>query len=141
MAAGDTFKVWFEEIVALVRSNWHRDMTCEELVNLTTGANQLMLHIRRARGISPATFFCLRCQKTERAKDPSITVRAVIIRARCLGLASFEESDALEKKWRAFQHRGNLDGTGQPRKGVEGKDGYLRLVGQTTEGSSLSASP
>lgn len=114
MAAGDGFRVWFDEVVDLLHARWRADLSPEELIELVADANRLVQEIRRKRGIPPAMFFCPRCRRMEQAKEPQLTVRGLIFGTRRFGIISEEEFAALQRRWRSFQRRSALGGQGSP---------------------------
>ena len=115
MAAGDANRVWFEEVVGVLRSRWRPEISCEDLVDLAAHLNVKMLEIRGRLNILPPMLYCPKCQKYERAAAPKIRVRAIILGFGRFCLASEKEVADLEKKWRIHRRRNDLDECGAAR--------------------------
>src|SRR5262249_485337 len=90
MASGDAQKVWFPELIAMVRQagdaavSMVREagdaaMSMEPLLRLRDRLHTTLQTIRDTRQILPAMMWCPHCQARHRAAPPSISVRATIL--------------------------------------------------------------
>ena len=88
MAAGDTHRVWFPEMVEHLRRYWRDDLSIEALLGLRDELDELLGRIRSTRHITNPVFKCPACGHVGHGADPRVSVRATILAsgpARLLG--------------------------------------------------------
>jgi hypothetical protein len=109
MAAGDASRVWFPELVEILRRDWRRSLSMEELIQLRDRLDATLQRIRSKRKIRTPRFRCRNCGQLSHAEPPKVSVRAMILSLRRFGLASADEVQALEKAWASQRRRQKLD--------------------------------
>ena len=109
MAAGDTQRVWFPEMIERLRSQWRHDMCCAALIELRDDLDSMLQRIRSDRHIRPAVFRCPQCGQVGEGAEPHVSVRAVILSLTRFGIAPAEQTRALEKAWAAYRKQKGVD--------------------------------
>jgi len=114
MASGDAQKVWFPELIAMVRQAGAPAMSMEALLRLRDRLDTILQTLRQTRQILPAMMWCPHCQARHRAAPPSVSVRATILALGRFTRATASEVQALEKQWNSYRRQHQLDRNGQP---------------------------
>jgi len=114
MASGDAQKVWFPELIEMVRQAEAPAMSMDALLRLRDQLNTTLQTIRHTRQILPAMLWCPHCQARHRAAPPSVSVRATILALGRFTRATASEVQALEKQWDRYRKQHQLDRDGQP---------------------------
>lgn len=114
MPAGDAQRTWFPEMVETLRARWHHSMSIPELIGLRGQLDSMLQSIRSDRDILPPLMYCRHCKSRHRAAPPRVSVRALILALARFGIASLDESRALEKCWKGCRQSQQLDLYGQP---------------------------
>ena len=114
MASGDAQKVWFPELIALVRQAGDPAMSMEALLRLRDRLETTLQTIRRTRQLLPAMMWCPHCQARHRAAPPTVSVRATILALGRFTHATTAEVQALEKRWHSYRRQHQLDRDGRP---------------------------
>ena len=115
MASGDASRVWFVEMVSILREQWSSSLEWEEWVRLRDRLDTELHIIRTTRGIRSPIILCPSCQKRVRAAEPSVSVRAMILALERFGIIEKGEAKALEKKWELVRRTNKLDLHGKPK--------------------------
>ena len=118
MAAGDAQKVWFPELIAMVRQAGDPAMSMDALLRLRDRLNTTLQTIRHTRQTLPAMMWCPHCQARHRAAPPTVSVRATILALGRFTRATAVEVQALEKRWNSYRRQHHLDRDGQPEDTV-----------------------
>src|SRR6266446_726890 len=79
MASGDAQRVWFPELIAIVKQAGAPTMSMDALLRLRDRLETTLQTIRQTRQILPAMMWCPHCQARHRAAPPSVSVRATIL--------------------------------------------------------------
>ena len=112
MAAGDGNRVWFPEMIEILRSQWNAGMTFPALIKLCNILDETFQR-RRPRGpILPPGSLCPKCGRivgSESQQRHSISVRATILSLRRFGVASPEVTKRTEKEWAKYRAENRLD--------------------------------
>src|SRR5499427_8204941 len=114
MASGDAHKVWFPELIAIVRQVGEPSMSMDALLRLRNQLDTTLKTLRQTRQILPAMMWCPHCQARHRAAPPSVSVRATILALGRYTCATASEVQALEKQWNRYRKQQQLDRDGQP---------------------------
>jgi hypothetical protein len=114
MASGDAQKVWFPELIEMVRQAGAPAMSMDALLRLRDRLDTALQTIRRTRQIVPAMMWCSHCQARHRAAPPSVSVRATILALGRFTRATASEVQALEKRWNSYRRQHQLNREGQP---------------------------
>jgi hypothetical protein len=109
MAASDAQRVWFREMIDLLRSQWHPGMSFDALVELRDELDAMLGRIRAERHIRPAVFQCPKCGHVGEGRQPHVSVRAMTLSLGRFGFAPAEQTRALEKAWAAHRKQMGLD--------------------------------
>jgi len=83
MASGDAQRVWFPDLIAIVRQAGNPAMSMDALLRLRDRLDASLQTLRQTRQLLPAMMWCPHCQARHRAAPPSVSVRA---RSRTSGL-------------------------------------------------------
>jgi hypothetical protein len=112
MAAGDSNRVWFPEMIGMLRSQWKAGMSFPALIELCNILDE-MLQRRRPRGpFFPPGSLCPECGRivgSESQQRHSISVRATILSLGRFGIASAEVTKRTEKEWARYKAEHRLD--------------------------------
>jgi hypothetical protein len=114
MASGDAQRTWFPEMIVRLRSEWHEAVSMPALISLRDELDGMLQRIRTGRNIQTPIITCRRCGKTGPAAEPHVSVRALILAVARFGIASKDQTRALEKAWADYRKQHGLD--------IEGKD-------------------
>lgn len=109
MAAGDAQRIWFEEMIERLRSQWRRGMPFDALVELRDELDATLQWIRSERKIRSPILRCPQCGNVGRGAEPHVSVRAMILSLNRFGIAAAEEAHVLEKAWAAHRKEDGLD--------------------------------
>jgi hypothetical protein len=109
MAAGDSERVWFEELVEGLRDHWHPEMPFEAIILLRDDLDTMLQRIRFERHITSPVVRCRDCGHTGPGATPHVSVRAMILSLARFGIAPAEQIHALEKRWAAHRKQNDLD--------------------------------
>jgi len=112
MPSGDPQSTWFPEMVVRLRSEWHEEISMPALINLRDELDRMLRRIRTGRNIQTPIITCRKCGRTGPAAEPHVSVRALILALARFGIASTDNSRALEKAWAEYrkQHRLDIEG-------------------------------
>jgi hypothetical protein len=109
MASGDAQRVWFQEMIERLRSQWHRGMSFDAIVELRNELDATLQRIRSERQIRSPLLKCPRCGHVGEAAEPHVSVRAMILSLNRFGIAPAEQAYALEKGWAVYRTENGLD--------------------------------
>jgi hypothetical protein len=115
MAAGDTFRVWFPEMVDALVAAWTPAMTWEALGGLCLDLADERKRIRSDRGIVAARFRCRCCGEVTTHDITRITIRSALFALRDRGAVTQAELDDLDRAWKRYRARNGLDACARPR--------------------------
>jgi hypothetical protein len=112
MPSGDAQRTWFPEMVVWLRSTWHEGVSMSTLISVRDELDGMLQRIRTGRNIQTPIITCRRCGTTGRAAEPHVNVRALILALSRFGIASKDQTTALEKAWAEYrkQHRLDIEG-------------------------------
>jgi hypothetical protein len=114
MASGDPQRVWFEEMVDTLRSEWRRDMPLEAMIRLRDDLDGMLQQIRRERQIRSPLTKCPECGHVGESAPPHVSVRAMILSVIRFQIDDPEATGAAEKALKAYQKANHLDVYGNP---------------------------
>ena len=114
MASGDAQRVWFPELIAIVRQAGNPAMSMDALLRLRDRLDASLQTLRQTRQLLPAMMWCPHCQARHRAAPPSVSVRATILALGRYTRMTASEVQALEKHWNRYRKQHHLDRDGQP---------------------------
>jgi hypothetical protein len=109
MPSGDAQRTWFPEMVVRLRSKWHEGVSMPALISLRDELDGMLQGIRTGRNIQTPIVTCRRCGTTGPAAEPHVSVRALILAAARFGIASKDQTRALEKAWAEYRKQHQLD--------------------------------
>ena len=108
MASGDAQRVWFPELIAIVRQAGNPAMSMDALLRLRDRLDASLQTLRQTRQILPVMMWCPHCQARHRAAPPSVSVRATILAVGRFTRATAAEVQALEKQWNRYRRQHQL---------------------------------
>jgi hypothetical protein len=118
MASGDAQRVWFPELIAIMKQAGAPTMSMDALLHLRDRLDTALQTIRHTRQILPAMMWCPHCQARHRAAPPSVSVRATILAVGRFTQATAAEVQALEKQWNRYRRQHQLNRDGKPENAV-----------------------
>ena len=121
MPKGDPGRTWFPEMIDRLRLEWHQEMAIPPLIALRDELDGMLQQIRSSRKIQTPIFTCKKCGKTGHGAQPHVSVRALILALGRFGIASRNQTRAMEKKWAAYRTQHQLD--------IEGKTSVKAVAG------------
>jgi len=112
MPSGDAQRTWFPEMVIRLRSEWNEEISMPALISLRDELDSMLQRIRSGRNIQTPIITCRKCGRTGSAAEPHVSVRALILALARFGIASKNQTRALEKAWAEYrkQHRLDIEG-------------------------------
>src|SRR5258707_14083111 len=114
MRSGDAQRTWFPEMIVRLRSEWYQGMSmpAPALISSRDELDGMLQRIRTGRNIQTPIVTCRRCGTTGPAAEPHVSVRALILALGRFGIASKDQTRALEKAWAEYrkQHRLDIEG-------------------------------
>ena len=125
MPAGDAQRVWFPEMVAWLRSQWHEGLAINALIALRDDLDTMLGNIRSGRNIRSPVVTCLRCGATGPEPAPHVSVGAMILALARFGIAAKTSTRALERDWATYRTQ---HGAGSVRKGDRSDTGWPRAM-------------
>src|SRR6266851_472729 len=134
MASGDAQRVWFPELIAIVKQAGAPTMSMDALLRLRNRLDTTLQTIRQTRQILPAMMWCPHCQARHRAAPPSVSVRATILALGRYTRATASEIQALEKQWNRYRKQHQLDRDGQPEDAVAAPHQRTRVTRRAPKG-------
>ncbi len=116
MASGDAQRIWFSEMIEMLREGWNSSMSCEDLISLRDRIDATLQRIRAEREILPPMMRCPTCQKRYRSASPKVSVRATILALVRFRIALESEVKSLEKLWKKYMKEKDLNIYGRKEK-------------------------
>jgi hypothetical protein len=113
MASGEAQKVWFPEMIALLRKAADPFMSVDAMLRLRDRLDTTLQRIRRTRQILPAMLWCPHCQAHHRAAPPRVSVRAMLLALGRFAAMAPSDVQALETHWNRYRRQHRLDRYGQ----------------------------
>ena len=112
MPSGEAQRTWFPEMVARLRSEWREGMSLPALIRVQDELDGMLHRIRTDRNIHTPIITCRSCGATGPAAEPHVSVHAMILTLVRFGIASKDQTRALEKAWATYrkQHPLNVEG-------------------------------
>jgi len=130
MAAGDSQRVWFPEMLARLRCEWNSGMSFPALIELRDRLDAMLQQIRSERHIVSPVFRCPRCGITGPSVQPHVSVRALILALGRFGITSQKDTRRIERDWAEYRDQNRLGLYGQASAAVaESLSGQFRMVG------------
>jgi hypothetical protein len=109
MPSGERSKVWYPEMVAMLREGWRADLPWHGVVELRDSVQNKLDEIRQRRGILPPVIRCPSCGAVGPSKPPVVSVRAMLISVRRFGIDAVEAIETREREWERQRRRHGLD--------------------------------
>ena len=134
MASGDAQKVWFPELIVMVRQAGETALSMEALLRLRDRLHTTLQTIRHTRQLLPAMMWCPHCQARHRAAPPSVSVRATILALGRYTHATASEVQALEKQWNRYRRQHQLNRDGQPEDAANPPRQRTRVTRRAPQG-------
>jgi hypothetical protein len=114
MAAGDSQRAWFPEMMAELKDIWNPKMSWEECAAICQRMTVLRESIWKLRNIKPARMWCPNCQEYHDSRPPEISIRSMLFALRKLNVIADNELKELDKSWKKYRKEYNLDAYGKP---------------------------
>jgi len=125
MASGDAQKVWFPEMIAMLRKAADPAMSVDAVLLLRDRLDATLQHIRRTRQIRPAMMWCPHCQAHHRAALPQVSVRATILALGRFADVAPTDVQAIEKRWNRYRRQHQLDRYGQQEDAISAPPSHV----------------
>lgn len=109
MPPGDASRVWFPEMIDVLRTEWRPSIPMVELVALAQRLDEMVHRIRTSRQIKAPLTRCRRCGYYGRVERFRVSVRATILAARRFGITDEQNAKDIEKRWKKYREKHRLD--------------------------------
>jgi hypothetical protein len=116
MASGDNFKVWFPEMVIILKSTWHSTLSWEEIAELCHSMSERRNVIRAQKGIKNPLMHCNDCGEKHELLSTPITIRSLLFALKKENIVDELEFERLDTDWKKYQRKHKLDGSGVSKK-------------------------
>jgi hypothetical protein len=118
MASGDAQRVWFPDLIAIVRQAGNPAMSMDALLRLRDRLDASLQTLRQTRQLLPAMMWCPHCQAHHRAAPPRVSVRATLLALGRFADVATPDVQALEQRWNQYRRQHQLDRYGQKADAV-----------------------
>jgi len=115
MPSGDPQRVWFAEMIEMLRQEWRDSLSWDEMIALRDRVDNMYRQLRVDRKIRPPTMRCPVCGHYGPAGPHAVSVRAMILALGRFGIVDAAVAKDLEKCWKAHAKARGLDRNGRPR--------------------------
>ena len=112
MPSGDAQRVWFPEILAMLRSSWSETMSWDELANLCKHLTEVRKELRAARGIKDAVYQCRKCGGSMRSGSDRLSIRSALFALKKIGMLTETDLARLDRDWTKYRAANQLDRNG-----------------------------
>ncbi len=109
MAAGDAQRVWFPEMIEILRPQWHQGMSFDTIIELSYELDATLQGVRSERHIHSSVLRCPQCGHVGDGAELHVSVRATILSLNRFCIATAGQSYALEKGWASYRKQNGLD--------------------------------
>ncbi len=113
MPRGEARRVWYPEMVEILRTAWQRGISWSELADLCKELTVLRDKIKRANGEMPAT--SKRCACGGTLVQAPISIRSALFALAKDGTLSASEQEVFDAEWLKYKRTNKLDGWGDPK--------------------------
>jgi hypothetical protein len=110
MAAADSTRAWFSEMLEVLQEEWNSSLSWEQFGALCERLTELRTKIRKERGIRGPRMFCRHCNAVHEMELGQVTIRSGLFALRKGGLLTDEERKTLDNEWRKYRTKHRLDG-------------------------------
>jgi hypothetical protein len=118
LPSGDGSRIWFPEMIEMLRSEWNESTTFSRLVELCAMLDGALRRHRPIVGPTlPPGSRCPKCGRIVKAQGSGpyrISVPAAILALGRFGIASPGSTKTLEKEWAKYRTQHRLDLYGRP---------------------------
>jgi hypothetical protein len=115
MAAGDSTRSWFPEMLEELEQRWSPSLRWEEYAVVCDRMTELRTQLRRERGVKNPRMFCPHCNDVHEMIPGPVTIRSVLFALKKRGLLTEEVLSRMDAQWRRYRSRHRLDGCGRKR--------------------------
>ena len=112
MAAGDSQRAWFPEMISELKNTWSHQMTWEECADLCHQMTLFRKSIWKERNIKPARMWCKNCQEYHDSRPPDISIRSMLFALKKIDAIDQDELARLDKSWKKYRKAASLDAYG-----------------------------
>ncbi len=116
MASGDNFKVWFPEMIVILKSKWTPTLDWEEITELCGAMSEQRNAIRVKKGIKNPVMHCDDCGEKHELLLTPITIRSLLFALKKENIVDAVEFERLDSDWKKYQRKHKLDGSGLSKK-------------------------
>lgn len=115
--AGDGNRVWFPDMIEMLRSQWNESVTFPRLIKLSASLDEMF---QQHQPVGPRLLPGSRCPecgrivKSENFGRHRISVRATILTLGRFGIAAPALTKKIEKEWERYRAQNGLDLYGCP---------------------------
>ena len=114
MPSGDPQRVWFAELVEMLRQGWTPDLAWDAWIDLRDRLDGELQSLRARRGIQSPRMRCPRCGSYGPVAPPKVSVRAAILALERFRIADTEFVRDLDRRWAAYRRSAALNLYGKP---------------------------
>lgn len=113
MASGDAQRVWFPEMLEILRATWSPTTTWTELADLCARLTTVRNETRSSRGVEAPRMRCPRCGTVSRGGPSRVSIRSALFALKKEGLLLDDEFARLDRDWSKHRKAHGLDANGQ----------------------------
>ncbi len=116
MAAGDSQRAWFPEMINDLRKKWNPSMSWKECKELCDEMTEKRKRIKAKKGIKPIRGWCKHCQGYHIMEPAPISIRSLLFALKKISLIIDEEFKKLNSEWKKYQRINNRNAYGKKKK-------------------------
>lgn len=112
MPGGDGNRVWFPDMIEMLRSEWNESVTFPRLIELSASLDEMFQQHQRVGPRLPPGSRCPECGRIVKSEDfgrHRISVRATILTLGRFGIAAPALTKKIEKEWGIYRAQNGLD--------------------------------
>lgn len=116
MASGDAQRQWFPDMIEDLKNIWRKNITWEELSDFCITMTKKRDNIRKQKNIkkSKNSGSCSKCGG--KLTELQIGIRSALFTLKKHKIITENEFKDLDKDWKKFKKKNNLDIDGKPKK-------------------------
>lgn len=112
MASGDSFKVWFPEMINIIKLEWNSTLDWGEITALCALMSTHRNVIRAEKGIKNPFMYCDECEDKHEFLPNPISIRSLLFALKKESVIDESEFEQLDSDWKKYQRKHKLDASG-----------------------------
>jgi hypothetical protein len=112
MPSGDAQRAWFPEMLSHLAKNWNDKISWEDYCHICKEMTEYRKELREQKNIGKVKKFCKNCNQYHEMGPPPIGIRSLLFALKKSNIINDSKFTILEKEWKKYQRKNNLDGYG-----------------------------